>query len=112
LMMAVRESDEITDSNVVKVVTDQKGRALYFSRSAIPFHRDEWKNGFPENISKVKEEGMTRVFKHVGLYAYTRSFLLEFTQCIRPDQEYAVGFELQIDQPLANQPAKWSRQQV
>ena len=80
LMMAVRESDEITDSNVVKVVTDQKGRALYFSRSAIPFHRDEWKNGFPENISKVKEGGMTRVFKHVGLYAYTRSFLLEFTR--------------------------------
>jgi len=80
LMMAVHESDEIIDPNVVKVVTDQKGRALYFSRSAIPFHRDEWKNGLPENISKAKEEGMSRVFKHIGLYAYTRSFLLEFTR--------------------------------
>ena len=72
LMMAVHESDEITDSNVVKVVADQKGRALYFSRSAIPFHRDEWKNGVPKETN--------RVFKHVGLYAYTRSFLLEFTR--------------------------------
>lgn len=72
LMMAVRESDEITDSNVVKVVTDQQGKALYFSRSAIPFHRDEWKNGLPSKTS--------RVFKHIGLYAYTRSFLLEFTR--------------------------------
>ncbi len=80
LMMAVHESDEIIDPNVVKVVTDQKGRALYFSRSAIPFHRDEWKNGLPESISRVKEEGVNRVFKHIGLYAYTRSFLLKFTQ--------------------------------
>jgi 3-deoxy-manno-octulosonate cytidylyltransferase (CMP-KDO synthetase) len=72
LMMAVHESDEISDSSVVKVVADQKGRALYFSRSAIPFHRDEWKNGVPGKTSHV--------FKHVGLYAYTRSFLLEFTQ--------------------------------
>jgi 3-deoxy-manno-octulosonate cytidylyltransferase (CMP-KDO synthetase) len=74
LMMAVHESAEVTDSNVVKVVTDQKGRALYFSRSAIPFHRDEWKNGVPNETN--------RVFKHIGLYAYTRSFLLEFTQMI------------------------------
>jgi 3-deoxy-manno-octulosonate cytidylyltransferase (CMP-KDO synthetase) len=80
LMMPIRESDEISDPNVVKVVTDQKGRALYFSRSAIPFHRDEWKNGLPKNISIGKEEGMIRVFKHVGLYAYTRQFLLEFTR--------------------------------
>jgi len=72
LMMAVHDSDEITDSNVVKVVADQKGRALYFSRSAIPFHRDEWKDGVPKDAS--------RVYKHVGLYAYTRSFLLEFTR--------------------------------
>lgn len=72
LMMAVHESDEITDPNVVKVVTDQKGRALYFSRSAIPFHRDEWKNGLPNETN--------RIFKHIGLYAYTRSFLLEFTR--------------------------------
>ena len=80
LMMATHISDEITDPNVVKVVADQKGRALYFSRSAIPFHRDEWKDGLPESISKFKEEEAPRVFKHIGLYAYTRPFLLEFTR--------------------------------
>ena len=80
LMMAVHESDEIINPNVVKVVADQNGNALYFSRSAIPFHRDEWKDGLPENISKSRQEGMSQVFKHIGLYAYTRSFLLEFTR--------------------------------
>jgi 3-deoxy-manno-octulosonate cytidylyltransferase (CMP-KDO synthetase) len=80
LMMAVHEVDEVIDPNVVKVVVDQKGRALYFSRSAIPFHRDEWENGLPENISKVKKEGMSQIYKHIGLYAYTRSFLLDFTR--------------------------------
>ncbi|MEE8206925.1 MAG: hypothetical protein V3T82_08240, partial [Nitrospinaceae bacterium] len=33
-----------------------------------------------ESIFKVKEEGVSRVFRHIGLYAYTRSFLLEFTR--------------------------------
>ena len=80
LMMAIQASDEITDPNVVKVVADQKGRALYFSRSAIPFHRDEWKNELPGNSSKSKKKGVSRVFKHIGLYAYTRKFLLEFTR--------------------------------
>ncbi len=82
LMMAVRAWGEITDPNVVKVVADQKGRALYFSRSPIPFHRDAWQNGLPENIPKVKEERIDRVYKHIGLYAYTRPFLMEFTQLL------------------------------
>ena len=80
LMMAAHTADEISDPNVVKVVTDQNGRALYFSRSVIPFHRDEWKDGMPKSISKANDEGVPRVFKHIGLYAYTRPFLLEFTR--------------------------------
>jgi len=80
LMMAARTTDEIIDPNVVKVVADQKGKALYFSRSAIPFHRDEWGDGLSDGISKAKEQGMEQIFKHIGLYAYTRSFLLEFTR--------------------------------
>lgn len=80
LMMPVDDPDEISDPNVVKVITDQKGRALYFSRSPIPFHRDDWASGSPEDISKSKDAGKNRVFKHIGLYAYTRSFLLEFAQ--------------------------------
>ena len=80
LMMAINDPDEIADPHVVKVVADQKGRALYFSRSPIPFHRDEWKSGSPEDLSKSKDKVMRQVYKHVGLYAYTRSFVLELSR--------------------------------
>ncbi len=80
LMMAIHDPDEIDDPHVVKVVADQKGRALYFSRSPIPFHRDEWKSGSPEDLSKSKDKVMTQVYKHIGLYAYTRSFVLELAR--------------------------------
>lgn len=49
------------DPNVVKVVTDAHGRALYFSRFPIPFDRDA--------------HGGDRFYKHIGLYGYTRSAL-------------------------------------
>ena len=53
------------DQNIVKVVTDGKGRALYFSRFAIPFYRCS--------------AGGVRYFKHIGIYAYTRTALSGFT---------------------------------
>jgi len=52
------------DPNIVKVVTDIRGRALYFSRSPVPFDRDG--------------QGRIRFYKHIGLYAYTRSTLSVF----------------------------------
>ena len=80
LMMAIQDCDEISDPNVVKVAADPAGRALYFSRAPIPFHRDQWKSGSPEDISKSKRDATRQIFKHIGLYAYTRSFLLELSQ--------------------------------
>jgi len=53
-------SDDIQNPHAVKVVTDANGRALYFSRSTIPYDRDGTK---PE------------YFKHLGFYAYRRSAL-------------------------------------
>jgi 3-deoxy-manno-octulosonate cytidylyltransferase (CMP-KDO synthetase) len=50
--------------NVVKVITDASGRALYFSRSLIPFDRDG-NSAFP-------------IYKHLGFYAYTREALEKF----------------------------------
>ena len=58
--------EEALNPNCVKVVTDKDGRALYFSRCAIPYKRD-------------RETG-TNYFKHLGLYAYTRSALARFHQ--------------------------------
>ncbi len=52
--------------NIVKVVCDQRGRALYFSRAAIPVHRD------------AKDDHTDVRLRHVGLYAYRRDFLPTF----------------------------------
>lgn len=60
---------EFIDSNAVKVVTDIRGRALYFSRAPIPWHRDGFalqKECFPAGFVARR---------HVGIYAYRVSFL-------------------------------------
>ncbi len=54
---------EIADPNVVKVVTARDGRALYFSRSAIPFNRGR----------------EAAYWKHIGLYVYRRDLLLSYS---------------------------------
>jgi len=56
--------ESVNNPNVVKVVTSLDGRALYFSRSAIPFDRDHSHPGF---------------WKHIGLYAYRADALYQFT---------------------------------
>jgi len=56
--------EEAESPNCVKVVTDKNGKALYFSRSAIPYNRDEATSA--------------RHFKHLGVYAYTHSALDRF----------------------------------
>jgi 3-deoxy-manno-octulosonate cytidylyltransferase (CMP-KDO synthetase) len=55
------------DPNLVKVVLGLDGRALYFSRSVIPFHRD---STLPPSIP---------YYLHLGIYAYRRDFLLQFS---------------------------------
>ena len=58
---------ELMNSNVVKVVTDKDGFALYFSRSAIPFDRDG-----------EKGELNYPFLRHIGIYAYTAGFIKEY----------------------------------
>jgi 3-deoxy-manno-octulosonate cytidylyltransferase (CMP-KDO synthetase) len=64
------DADEVLNPNVVKVVVGRDGRALYFSRSAIPFDRS----------AHLAGRGLTAAnyLKHIGLYAYRRDFLLQF----------------------------------
>jgi len=63
LYRRVSAASELTDPNVVKIVVDRGGFALYFSRAPIPFVRDP-RGGWPP------------LLKHVGVYAYRRSALL------------------------------------
>jgi 3-deoxy-manno-octulosonate cytidylyltransferase (CMP-KDO synthetase) len=66
IQTAIDSREELDNPNVVKVVTDRDGYALYFSRSPLPCHRD--------GVAR----GSVLGHKHIGLYAYRRDFLLRF----------------------------------
>ena len=73
LKKRIEDRAEITDPNVVKVVTDHAGNALYFSRSPIPHARDSG-----PYISE-SPDAPPAYFKHIGLYIYRRDFLLAYS---------------------------------
>jgi len=78
LITRIHKRDEIADPNVVKVVVDRKGFALYFSRNPIPYIvRDKRDEGAERD--RTQEEVSARYFKHIGLYAYTKDFLFAYT---------------------------------
>ncbi|NHZ96866.1 3-deoxy-manno-octulosonate cytidylyltransferase [Massilia sp. CCM 8734] len=65
----LHEAADAFNPNVVKVVLDKLGRAMYFSRATIPWHRD----GFAQ--SKDSLPAAYVALRHIGLYAYTSAFL-------------------------------------
>jgi 3-deoxy-manno-octulosonate cytidylyltransferase (CMP-KDO synthetase) len=74
LKREIKTTNEVLNPNVVKVVTDNKGYALYFSRSPLPFLRTLW-----NTIQEIEHAPLSfPIFKHIGLYGYTRDFLLHF----------------------------------
>jgi 3-deoxy-manno-octulosonate cytidylyltransferase (CMP-KDO synthetase) len=76
LRRRIVDPDDYANPHVVKVVVDREGNALYFSRAAIPFSR-----------------GAADAYKHVGLYAYRRSFLLAFARLQPTPLEVAESLE-------------------
>ena len=70
--------------NVVKVVTDGEGIALYFSRSPIPFCRDEssGEDWFPSPGREHEHDSLPPgpLYRHIGLYIYRRSLLLSIAE--------------------------------
>lgn len=66
LKIRLHEKEEIENPNNVKVITDNQGFALYFSRSVIPYPRE----------TSVK----TEYFKHIGVYAFRKRALLNFAK--------------------------------
>ena len=68
----IASPEELIDPNVVKVVIDKEGFALYFSRSVLPFLRAD-----ADQKIWVKRHDY---YKHIGLYVFRKEFLLTFTQ--------------------------------
>ncbi|MEC4816813.1 MAG: 3-deoxy-manno-octulosonate cytidylyltransferase [Scytonema sp. PMC 1069.18] len=66
------------DANVVKVLCDRQGKALYFSRAPIPYFRNS---------------GAAPVFHHLGLYAFERNFLAQYAQMKPTPLEECEGLE-------------------
>ena len=79
LIKKIENPEEINDPNVVKVVFDKEGFALYFSRAPIPFYRDEWKTR--DYVSRLSLIGSRfSVYKHIGIYSYKRAVLLSLAE--------------------------------
>ncbi|HAT2065382.1 TPA: 3-deoxy-manno-octulosonate cytidylyltransferase [Legionella pneumophila] len=85
----------LNNPNVVKVVRTRDNHALYFSRGAIPFHRDD-------------KSAYSNAFRHIGLYAYRAAFLLEFVswppctleqiECLEQLRILWSGFSIRVDE--------------
>lgn len=84
LVKQISNSEEIFDPNKPKVVLDSCNRAVYFSRSPIPFLRN-----FPQN----EWLGKCVFYKHIGLYAYRNETLMEITKISPSALETAESLE-------------------
>lgn len=93
----IRESEAFHDPNNVKVVCDAAGRALYFSRAPIPYHRSSSNSEIPANV-----------YQHLGIYAYRVGALKRFAAALPGQLEqiesleqlraYDLGMTIQVAQ--------------
>lgn len=79
LISPITNTEDLTNPNIVKAIMDKNGFAIYFSRSPIPFNR--------ENRKDIK------YFRHIGIYGYTRETLLQFSQLPQSPLEIAEQLE-------------------
>lgn len=78
LIRVLKDKKEIENPNCVKCVTDNNGFALYFSRSKIPYERNQ---------------GFAKIYGHLGIYGYTREALLKMTNLPQSTLELAESLE-------------------
>ena len=79
----VEDDSELTNSNVVKVIFDKNGYAIYFSRYAIPYNR----------TNSVDKDKKPVYYKHIGMYAFTKDFLFTFRNLPKSSLENAEKLE-------------------
>ncbi len=83
IIRKIDDESELTNSNVVKVVVDRNGYALYFSRYSIPYNRTNETNPGKRPV----------YYKHIGLYAFTKDFLFTFKKLPHSSLENAEKLE-------------------
>ena len=83
LARKIANLEEILSPNVVKVVMDDEGFALYFSRSPIPYYRDEWAD--LNNITLTSSHVV--VFRHIGIYGFKKNALINFSKTRQSELE-------------------------
>lgn len=66
--------EEVFNPNVVKAIVNDKGRALYFSRAPIPWHRDSF------NSNQMELPAVATYYRHLGIYAFRNHFLQQYIQ--------------------------------
>ncbi len=76
-MHKIQKVEELKSPNVVKVTIDKNSNALYFSRSIIPHHRDEWETLLNHHIDIPAP---LKFYRHLGIYGYTKDFLIKYSQ--------------------------------
>lgn len=86
LCKPIKDADELFDNNVVKVVFDIKGNALYFSRHTIPFMRNV------ENEARSWMNSHT-FYKHIGIYAYKTDVLEQISLLTQSELEMSESLE-------------------
>lgn len=74
LSTTIQNATELFDPNVVKMVQDRQGYALYFSRAPIPWDRDH----FAQDRNKLPDTA--KYLRHIGLYAYKAAYVKQYSQ--------------------------------
>jgi 3-deoxy-manno-octulosonate cytidylyltransferase (CMP-KDO synthetase) len=90
----IERAADVLSSDVVKVVVDGRGRALYFSRSPVPYPREAaHRYGSLAAALEVEPRLLATFRKHTGLYVYRRAFLLEYASWPQTELERAESLE-------------------
>lgn len=84
---AIEDAEELRNPNVVKVVLDRQGLALYFSRAPIPW----WRDGSADGLAQPAPQ--PRPLRHIGIYGYRAGFLRGFPQLESAPIERAEALE-------------------
>lgn len=87
----ITDPADVFNPNIVKVVPDARGVALYFSRAPIPWSRDAYQPSWP-NVAAMPASSAA-VYRHIGLYAYRAGFLRRFPTLSQAPIEQAEALE-------------------